>query len=150
MKKKKQKSSYKQDKLNKLVSWDNLNTLTLFGDYNKQWEQWISQRIVVTMSRVLQENCMDVLIFLGRHILVDAYRCMNEGQLPRIAHCRSLLVNGALLLFGVVTGTRQRGKWHMLVLCSCYLALSCHHPLTNQFYFPVLFCWIDVDGCLVM
>ena len=35
MKKKKKKSSYKQDKLNKLVSWDNLNTLALFGDYNK-------------------------------------------------------------------------------------------------------------------
>uniref|UniRef100_A0A7N2MXZ5 60S ribosomal protein L38 n=1 Tax=Quercus lobata TaxID=97700 RepID=A0A7N2MXZ5_QUELO len=37
---------------------------------------------------------------------------------------------------------------HACVVLLCYLALSCHHPSTNQFYFPVLFCWIDVDGCL--
>ena len=43
-------------------------------------------------------------------MLVDAYRCMNEGWLPRIAHYLSLLINGALLLCAVVTGTRQRGK----------------------------------------
>ena len=92
-------------------------------------------------------------------MLVDTYRCMNKGWLPRKGHCLSLLVNGALLLCGVVTSMRQRGKWHIACVFSCCLVLSfffdicClvlsfYHPLTDQFYFPVLFCWIDVDRCL--
>ena len=84
---------------------------------------------------------MDVLIFLGRHMLVDAYRCMNEGWLPRIAHYLSLLINGALLLCAVVTGTRQRGKWHMLVLCSCVTShfLVFILPLINSI---LLYCFV--------
>ena len=57
-------------------------------------------------------------------MLVDTYRCMNKGWLPRKGHCLSLLVNGALLLCGVVTSMRQRGKWHIACVFSCCLVLS--------------------------
>ena len=74
-------------------------------------------------------------------MLVDAFRCLNEGWLPRIVHCLSLSVNGALLLCAVVTGTRQRGKWYTLVLCSC---VTLHFlvfilPLINSI---LLYCFV--------
>ena len=56
------------------------------------------------------------------------------------------------------TSMRQREVAHcmcfLLLPCTffffdiCCLVLSFYHPLTDQFYFPVLFCWIDVDRCL--
>ena len=79
-------------------------------------------------------------------MLVDTYRCMNKGWLPR----KGSFVVGKWGSSFVWCGTsmRQRGKWHIACVFSCCLVLSFHHPLTNKFYFPVLFCWIDVDRCL--
>ena len=76
---------------------------------------------------------------------MDTYRCMNKGWLPR----KGSFVVGKWGSSFVWCGTsmRQREVAH----CMCFLLLPCtffSSSLTNQFYFPALFCWIDVDRCL--